>query len=183
MKNMHKARRFIPSIIAVAAFIVFILLFPKTAPKAVVSLGKQLGSMLLIIPPIFLMLGLLDVWVKRETFIRYMGAGSGIKGKLLAFVLGSAAAGPLYAAFPVAAVLMNKGAGFTNIMIFIGAWSTTKIPMLLFEMESLGVRFALARLLIDIPGIILIAVAMKTLVPGKEVAHLYENMKKSHSIP
>jgi hypothetical protein len=57
---------------------------------------------------------------------------------VLAILIGSAAAGPLYGAFPVAAVFMKKGVKFSNILIFIGAWSTTKIPMILFEVSSLG---------------------------------------------
>lgn len=80
-----------------------------------------LKEMVLVIPPIFVLPGLLDIWVPRETMIRYMGEGSGLKGILLAISIGSAAAGPLYGAFPVAAVLMKKGVKFTNIMIFIGA--------------------------------------------------------------
>jgi hypothetical protein len=73
---------------------------------------------------------------------------------------------------------MKKGASFTNILIFIGAWSTTKIPMLLFESSALGARFALSRLAIDIVGIILIAAAMKALVPPAEVRRLYAEAEK-----
>jgi uncharacterized membrane protein YraQ (UPF0718 family) len=149
------------------------IVFPHLAQKTGRSLLQQAGTMLLVVPPIFILLGLLDAWVPRETMMRFMGPKSGIKGPLLGFALGSAAAGPLYGAFPIAAVLMKKGAGFMNILIFIGAWSTTKIPMLLFEMKALGYRFALARLAIDIPGIILIALALKAVIPGKEVDCLY----------
>jgi uncharacterized membrane protein YraQ (UPF0718 family) len=132
-------------------------------------------EMLLVIPPIFILLGLLDVWVPRETMIKYMGEGSGLKGILLAFFIGSAAAGPLYGAFPVAGVFMKKGVKFSNILIFIGAWSTTKIPMLLFEYAALGFRFALTRLLVDIPGIILIAYASVKLLSKDEVREIYQN--------
>ena len=104
-----------------------------------------------------------------------MGEGSGLKGILLAFLIGSAAAGPLYGAFPVAAVFMKKGVSFFNILIFIGAWSTTKIPMLLYEISSLGLDFALARLLIDIPGIILIALVLSRTVSPQERRKIYEN--------
>ena len=97
-------------------------------------------EMLSILPPVFILLGLLDVWVKRETMIKFMGEKSGIIGVLLAFVLGSAAAGPLYAAFPVAEVLLKKGSKFSNVLIMIGAWSTTKIPLLLFEASSMGIK-------------------------------------------
>lgn len=166
-------KRYRAAFIAAAALTVFLIAVPELAPKAAHSLLTQTRTMLLVVPPIFLLLGLLDVWVPRETLMKYMGEGSGLKGPAIAFALGSAAAGPLYGAFPVAAILMKKGASFTNILIFIGAWSTTKIPMLLFEMNALGVRFALARLAIDIPGIVLIALALKALIPRAEVERLY----------
>lgn len=135
--------------------------------------------MLLVIPPIFVLLGLLDVWVPRETMIKYMGEGSGIKGVILAFLIGSAAAGPLYGAFPIAAVFMKKGVKFMNILIFIGAWSTTKIPMFLFEISALGSTFAFTRLFIDIPGILIIASILSKMISKKEVAHVYEKAKAS----
>jgi hypothetical protein len=83
--------------------------------------------MLSVLPPIFILLGLLDVWVDRATMMKFTGKGSGLKGVLIAFLLGSAAAGPLYAAFPVAGVMLKKGSSLFNVFIFIGAWSTTKI--------------------------------------------------------
>ena len=166
-------KRYAAAIAAAFAFIAFVSLFPSWRGKALDSIFFQSKTMLLVIPPIFILLGLLDVWVPREKMIRYMGEGSGAKGTVLAFLLGSFAAGPLYGAFPFAAVLMKKGASFTNILIFIGAWSTTKIPMLLFEMAALGKRFALARLVIDIVGILIIAWAIKAALPRKEVERLY----------
>lgn len=54
------------------------------------SLGKEiigiisfsLKEMIQVIPPIFLLLGLLDVWVPKETMTKFMGEGSGLKGIL-----------------------------------------------------------------------------------------------------
>lgn len=155
------------------AFVVFLLVFPAWRGKALNSIFFQTKTMLLVIPPIFILLGLFDVWVPRDTMIRYMGDGAGLKGTVLAFLLGSFAAGPLYGAFPFAAVLMKKGASFSNILIFIGAWSTTKIPMLLFEMAALGKAFALSRLAIDIPGIVIIAWAIRLVLPQEEIDRLY----------
>ena len=94
-----------------------------------------------------------------------MGEGSGI---ILSIIIGSAA-GPLYGAFPVAAVFMKKGVKFTNILIFIGAWSTTKIPIFIFEMSSLGKSFAITRLLIDILGIIINAYILSAFVSKDEI--------------
>jgi len=176
MKKILK--RYTSVLVAAIAFVAFILLFPAWRGKALDSIAFQTKTMFLLIPPIFILLGLLDVWVPREKMIRYMGPGSGPKGSILAFLLGSFAAGPLYGAFPFAAVLMKKGASFMNILIFIGAWSTTKIPMLLFEISALGARFALSRLAIDIVGIIIIAFAIKMALPRKEVERLYAEAEK-----
>lgn len=173
-------RRYRLAILALIAFILFIIFFPEQAPKASASLLTQVKNMFIIVPPIFLLLGLLDVWVPREIMIKFMGKESGIIGGVLAFTLGTAAAGPLYASFPVASMLMKKGASFFNILIFVGAWSSTKIPMLLFEMESLGSRFALSRLAIDIIGIILIALAIKATVPKKEVERIYQEAENQN---
>jgi len=171
-------KRYSGAIVTALAFAAFIVIFPAYREKSLSMIVFQAKTMLLVIPPIFILLGLLDIWVPREKMMRFMGPGTGIKGGLLAFLLGSFAAGPLYGAFPVAAVLMKKGAGFTNIMIFIGAWSTTKIPMLLFEMSALGLRFALSRLAIDIVGILIIAIAIKRALPQKEVDTLYAQAEK-----
>lgn len=140
--------------------------------------GFSFKEMALAIPPIFILLGLLDIWVPRDIMVKYMGEGSGVKGIVLSLLLGSAAAGPLYGAFPVAAVFMKKGVKFINVLIFIGAWSTTKIPMLLFEIASLGSKFALTRLLIDIPGIIIIAYLLSITVSDEEIKQIYENAEK-----
>ena len=98
---------------------------PEIGLKSLDITKQNIVEMLSVIPPIFVLLGLLDVWVDRATMMKYTGKGSGIKGILIAFLLGSAAAGPLYAAFPVAGVMLKKGSSLMNVFIFIGAWSTT----------------------------------------------------------
>ena len=130
-------------------------------------------EMLLIIPPIFILLGLLDVWVPRETMVRFLGEGSGFKGILIAILIGTAAAGPLYAAFPVAGIFMKKGAKFSNVVLFLGAWSTTKVPMVAFEIASLGPLFGLVRLGMSLIGISIIALVMNTAIKKEEKDKIY----------
>jgi uncharacterized membrane protein YraQ (UPF0718 family) len=155
MKEIVKRWWLFAAAILVVAFLW--VLDPGRGAKMVDITLYSLKEMLLVLPPIFIILGLLDIWVPRERMIRLMGDGSGPKGTLLAFFLGSAAAGPLYGAFPVAQVLLKKGASFRNVLILIGAWSTTKIPMLMFEYANMGARFTLTRLAVDLCGILLIA--------------------------
>ncbi|MEN6463398.1 MAG: permease [Syntrophomonas sp.] len=173
---MNFLKRYWQVWVVLAAFAILGVIEPAIAGKAVNISIFSIKEMLVVIPPIFILLGLLDVWVPRETMIRFMGDNSGIKGILLAFFLGSAAAGPLYGAFPIAAVLMKKGAGFRNVMVFIGAWSTTKIPMLLFEISALGAKFAITRLLVDIIGILIIAQILIKAIQGQELQQIYEKV-------
>jgi len=174
-KFLKRYRFFIITIIAVGILTIF---NRNLGMKSLGIAGYSFGQMALVIPPIFILLGLLDVWVPREIMVKFMGEGSGFKGIVLSFLIGSAAAGPLYGAFPIAAVFMKKGVKFSNILIFIGAWSTTKIPMLLFEMSSLGLKFALIRLLIDIPGIIIIAQLLTLFISKEEIDKIYKNTEK-----
>ncbi len=166
-------RRYRVALLTLGAFAVLLAARPDLAPKAGASLLSQAKTMSVILPPIFLLLGLLDVWVPREAMVRLMGPGSGLRGIALAFALGSAAAGPLYGAFPVASLLMKKGASFFNVLVFLGAWSTTKVPMFLFESHSLGWRFALSRLAIDVVGIIVLSFAITRFVSKDERQRIY----------
>lgn len=124
-----------------------------------------------LLPPVFLLLGLFDSWVSRERIIPLLGEGSGIRGGVLATLLGALAAGPLYLSFPIAEVMLVKGASLRNVFVFVGAWSTMKIPMFLFEVGSLGGRFAVVRYAVSLVGIVLIAKGTELFL-GKEERRL-----------
>lgn len=130
-------------------------------------------EMLKVLPPIFVLIGLFDVWVPRETLVKYMGEGSGLNGMLLAFFMGSFTAGPLYAAFPVATILMKKGSKFSNVLIFIGAWSSTKLPLMLFETSNLGLKFTAIRFVMNVIGILLMAFLIEFLTAKEEKEKVY----------
>jgi len=175
---MRFIKRYKFLIITLIILIVLFVVNYKLGIKAVDITVYSLKEMVFVIPPVFILLGLLDVWVPKQAMVKYMGEKSGLKGILLSIFIGSAAAGPLYGAFPVAAVFMKKGVKFSNIIIFLGAWSTTKIPMLLFEMASLGTKFALIRLIVDIFGIIIISRVICRIIPKEEIENIYITAEK-----
>jgi len=176
MKKILK--RYLLFIILLAFNITLLFVYPDVGRNSFQLTWENMLEMLSVVPPIFILLGLLDVWVKRETMIRIMGEGSRWKGVLVAFLLGSAAAGPLYASFPVSGMLLKKGSKFSNVLIFTGAWSTTKIPLLLFEASSMGFNFMLLRFVIDIPVIFLIAYITEKLLRKKEIDAIYALAEK-----
>lgn len=171
MKILKRYRIFILLIIIQ---IILLIVLPKIGFDSLSNIKQNILEMIQVIPPIFILLGLLDVWVDRQTMIKFTGKGSGIKGSILSFVLGSAAAGPLYAAFPIATVMLNKGTSIFNVFVFIGAWSTTKIPMLTFEASSLGISFASVRLILSIVGILLIALILSKFISEDEIQSQYK---------
>lgn len=156
-----------------------LVVFPSMGRKAFQLTGSNILEMLSVLPSIFILLGLLDVWVKRETMIKYMGDNSGIVGVLLAFFLGSASAGPLYAAFPVAGVLLKKGSKLSNVFVMLGAWSTTKIPLILFEASALGLKFMLVRFVMDLIGIVMIAYITEKSLTQKDRDSIYQQAQQS----
>lgn len=170
MKNLKRYRLFFILILGYGVlYFINESLFNMSTQKT----SSSLLEMILVLPPVFILLGLLDVWVKRETMVKMMGKDSGIMGILLAFFLGSAAAGPLYAAFPVALTLLKKGSSFRNVLILIGAWSTTKIPLLIFEASSMGLNFTLIRFGLNIFGILGIALISEIVLGHKELDEIH----------
>jgi len=167
MKQFFK--RYGAFLLILAAAVATGFVFPEIGKLSLTNTVSNFKEMLSVLPPIFILLGLLDVWVDRATMMKYTGKGSGIKGVLIAFLLGSAAAGPLYAAFPVAGVMLKKGSSLFNVFIFVGAWSTTKLPMLMFEAANLGPVFMALRLALSIVGILIIAfITEKTLTTQQQ---------------
>jgi len=180
IKLIGFVKRYKTFLILFAVNLLLLIFAPDLGTKAVSITQNNLWEMLSVIPPIFILLGLLDVWVKKETMVKYMGEGSGLIGILIAFFLGSAAAGPLYAAFPVAGILLKKGSKISNVLIFIGAWSTMKIPLLMFETNALGLEFSMLRLGMNIFGILIISFVIDNLLKEKdrvELCKLAEDVK------
>ncbi len=177
MKKFIHRYKFPLILILMNILMVFIL--PEIGFASLAHTRDNTLEMLYVVPPIFIILGLLDVWVPRETMMKLMGEKSGVLGKFIAFLMGSLAAGPLYVAFPIAGLLLKKGSKFSNVLIFIGAWSTTKIPLLLFEASALGWTFMLTRFTVNIFIILLIAGITEKLLKAADKTEIY---KKAHSL-
>lgn len=151
---------------------------PDLGTTSLTLTWKYVLEMLSVIPPIFIIMGLIDAWIPKEMMIKYMGKGAGLKGGLLAFLLGAFSSGPLYAAFPIAGMLIKKGASLVDVFLFLGAWSTTKIPMMLFEATQLGNKFTGIRFILNMIGIIVIAFIIDKSTSQHEREELYQRISK-----
>ena len=121
-------------------------------------------EMISFVPFLFIIIGLFDVWVPKEMLEKHIGRESGIKGIFLVILLAMLQAGPLYGAFPVAYILSKKGASVRNIFIYLGAFSSMKLPMLGIEIGYLGIKFTILRTLISLPLFIFTGYLMEEIV-------------------
>ncbi len=117
-------------------------------------------DMLKILPCAFILIGLFLVWVKRETVEKHFGEQSGIRGYIWAVLLAGTVVGPLYIAFPVAYALYSKGAKLSVIFTYIGASAICRIPMTIFEVSFMGIKFTLIRLLVSLPLVIVTSILL-----------------------
>jgi len=127
-------------------------------------------EMIVFLPLMFILIGLFDVWVPREKITRHVGPGSGSMGIFWVILLAMLQAGPLYAAFPVAAMLWKKGCSVRNVFVYLGAFSTLKIPMLAFEIGFLGLKFSLLRALFSLPVFIAIGYLLALVLKNRRFA-------------
>ncbi len=141
-------------IVAVVDLLVWIF-WPAQATPVMHNTWDYLVEMLVILVPVAVLMGLFEVWVPKQLIGKYLGHESGWKGILLALLFGAAPTGPLYVAFPIAAMLLKKGASPLNVIILLNAWAAIKIPQLLIEADFLGPSFMLLRLALTVPSAIL----------------------------
>lgn len=142
-------------IFIVLTYAIILLIKPQMGIQAVKNSSYYIKEMLMIMPVIFVLTTLLDAWVPKQTIIKYLGQGSGLKGLFLSFALGSVSAGPVYAAFPICTMLHKKGASIRNIVIILSSWAVIKIPMLINEMKFLGPKFMFVRWLLTVAAILI----------------------------
>lgn len=165
MKNYFSEN--IKDLIIVVIFIIFAGVSYFTGLEFGNSVTKNFINsfleMIAFIPLMFILIGLFEVWVPREIIEKHIGKDAGAFSIIWVVLFAMLQVGPLYGAFPVAYLIWKKGASIRNIFIYLGAFSTLKIPMMSFEIGFLGWKFTLMRTLLSLPIFILIAFIMEKL--------------------
>lgn len=141
-----------------AAYLLFLLISLLLDFKT----GKQISGnfitftleMLKVLPFAFILIGLFEVWVSKETVERHLGQQSGWRGFTWVILLAGTTVGGMYVAFPVAYSLFHKGAKLSIIFTYLGAAAVCRVPMAIFEANFIGLEFTAIRLMVTIPLVI-----------------------------
>ncbi len=142
-------------VVVILAYIIMFIARPEMGVASVKNSAYYIKEMLMIMPVIFILTALLDLWLPKEKVMRFLGKDAGGKGIVFSFVLGSVSAGPVYAAFPMCVMLHKKGASIRNIVIILSSWAVIKIPMLINEAKFLGPKFMAIRWVLTVIAIII----------------------------
>ncbi len=168
MKVLKKIKENLFFVLVILAYIVVTLINPSMGLDSVKNSGYYIKEMLLIMPVIFILTALLDLWIPKDKIMKYLGKDAGLKGTFLAFVIGSISAGPIYAAFPMCVMLRKKGASTRNIVVILSSWAVIKVPMLLNEVKFLGLKFMIVRWILTVLAIILFSWLTDKMIKDKD---------------
>ena len=153
--NLKKLLLFL--IITAIILITLRALYPEQSEIGIEVMKDYGIEVAAIFPPVLILMGLADIWIPREKVKKYLGEESGIKGVLLSLFMGTLPTGPLFIAFPIAGEMMRKGARISNIVVFLGAWASLKMPQIGVEIQFLGLEFSIYRIIFTFISVLCIA--------------------------
>jgi uncharacterized membrane protein YraQ (UPF0718 family) len=109
--------------------------------------GKTFLTTLPLLVIAFAVAGLVQVLVPREFIVKWLGAGAGFKGIMIATLAGAVTPGGPYVSFPIVASLYKSGASVGTVVAFVTAWSVWAVARFPLEMGLVGPKLAIARFL------------------------------------
>ena len=177
MKVLRKAKENLFILFIAAAYIAMFIINQNMGIASVKNSFYYIKEMIMIMPVIFVLTALLDLWVPKEKIMKYLGKDAKAKGVVLSLALGSISAGPIYAAFPLCVMLHKKGASVRNLVVILSAWAVIKVPMLLNELKFLGFKFMAVRWFLTVIAIVVFSWITAKIVKDDDLPQFKENQR------
>ncbi len=120
------------------ALVLLIVSLIKSKKKTKIALRKAWKAFENILPQlliILLIVGLMLAVLNSAVISKIIGRDSGIIGIVLAAVFGSITMIPPFVAFPTAAVLLDSGAGYVQIAVFVSTLMMVGVITLPLEVK------------------------------------------------
>lgn len=148
---MHsKGFIFATVLLGLMAAVLTILAYLRGDGSHIEGLKGALRLTLNILPLIFFAMiigGMVQILIPKDLIMHWIGAGSGARGVVIGTLAGVITPGAPYVSYPIAAALIQSGAGIPTIIAFVTSLSllsATKIPI---EIGILGINFTVFRLI------------------------------------
>lgn len=127
--------------LVVLAYLVIFLIDAEKAFSALRFFKEIFINLLPIFGLIFLIMTLVNYFIKPDTLRRYLGESSGIKGLLISIISGIISSGPIYMWYPLLAKLKKEGMKIGLIATFLYA-RAFKIPMIPLLIAYFGLPYS-----------------------------------------
>lgn len=170
-------RRWAFLLVVAAVYGVLFLAAPGRALAALISSGRVLLQVAIPLSIAFLLMFLVNLFMKPAQVARFMGSGAGFKGVVLSTAAGILSMGPIYAWYPLLKSLREKGASVFHLANFLSnrAVKPYLLPLMVFYF---GWAFALTLSVLTVLGSLLVA-AVVALLAG---AGRLESAKKGRQL-
>ena len=132
-------------IIAIVLFGISFLKDKQRSKEALKATFKIFYVVLPVLIFVFVLMGLIEAYISRETIVSILGQKSGILGILYAEIVGSVALFMPPAVFPFGGYLLKNGASYGSIAGFVFTAILMGVTTLPVEIKFLGKRFTIAR--------------------------------------
>jgi uncharacterized membrane protein YraQ (UPF0718 family) len=149
-KNRRGSGMLVPTIIMGAlAGILFLIAYYKGGGQHIIGMKSGLRMTVQILPLLifsFIAAGMVQVLVSQQLLSKWVGTESGMRGIFIGTVAGAFAPGGPYVSLPVAAGLLQAGAGVGTMVAFLTGWSLWAFSRLPMEVGIMGWEFTLIRI-------------------------------------
>ena len=139
---------------------------PEIIMQALMAGGKMLIGVVPLLIAAFILAGMIQVLISKETVNKWLGKDSGLKGIMLGGIAGALIPGGPYIFYPVAASFLLSGAEIGTVVTFVVAknlWSLSRLPM---EVALLGPKLTLIRYVVTFIFPIIVGVMANTFFSG-----------------
>lgn len=139
-KNSYLSWYFLSAVVLI--YLLFFFIKPGLFHQATLLFLKLFKKMLPALVGVFLLIFLINLYLKPKKIVRHLGKESGFKGILLATSAGIISTGPIYVWYPLLADLREKGMINSLITIFLYN-RAVKIPLLPMMIYYFGINFTI----------------------------------------
>jgi len=152
-------------LIGMTIFVITIFLYLRYLRKDKTKLADSLlkGSRNLMknsirIFAIFIILGILQNFLSKESVGQFLLKFSGFKGIITGALTGTIMMGPVVTGYPISYYLLENGAPYSLIAAFLVSWVMIGIVSITIEVKYLGKKFTIARNIFAFISAIIIAI-------------------------
>jgi len=120
--------------VSVVLLLISIVFDNERGLKSLFFLLNLLKSMIPVLAFVFVLMVLINIFLKSETLIKYMGKDSGLKGWFVAVVTGILSVGAIYMWFPLLKDMLDKGVkqGLVAVFLYNRGIKLQWLPVLAF---------------------------------------------------